>query len=98
VDVTHVLDAGLAGRPDAEVLAQAAAEDRIVVTRNYADFARLIEAYQRRNQPFPGVLFLPVSLSAADVGAHVEAVELWVATNAARESPVRNGFGWLTLP
>ncbi len=93
VDVAHVLDVGLAGATDAEVLARAAAEERIVVTRNYRDFAMLVEAYRAQGKPFAGVLFLPISLSHADVGAHVRAVEEWVAVRGGEENPVADGFG-----
>ncbi len=104
VDVLHVLDVGLGRAPDSDVLAWAAAEGRIVVTRNYRDFARLIEAYNAQGWSFPGVLFLPVSLSQADAGAHVRAIEAWMATQAAADpgdvavgrSLITNGFGWVT--
>jgi hypothetical protein len=104
VDVLHVLDVGLGRAPDSDVLAWAAAEGRIVVTRNYRDFATLIEAYTAHGWSFPGVLFLPVSLSQADVGAHVRAIEEWSAIQAAADpegvdagqSPIINSFAWLT--
>ena len=98
VDVTHVLDVGLARSSDADVLARAGAEGRIVVTRNYRDFAQLVEAYRAGDKPFPGVLFLPVSLSQADVGAHVEAVAAWIAAQGSKPNPVENSFGWLRAP
>lgn len=104
VDVLHVLDVGLTRAPDSDVLAWAVAEGRIVVTRNYRDFARLIEAYNAQRWSFPGVLFLPISLSQADVGAHVRAIEAWLAAQVAADprgvdvgrSPITNGFGWVT--
>lgn len=98
VDVTHVLDIGLARATDAEVLARAAAEGQIVVTRNYRDFATLIQAYRAEGHRFAGVLFLPVSLSQADVGAHVRALEEWIAGQGAEGKPIENGFGWLGAP
>lgn len=98
VDVTHVLDVGLSRASDADVLARAAAEGRIVVTRNYRDFAKLVEAYNAGDKPFPGVLFLPVSLSQADVGAHAEAVAGWIAAQGSKPNPVENAFGWLRAP
>ena len=98
VGVLHALDIGLAGAPDEAVLSRAAADGRIVVTRNYADFARLIEAYRREQRAFPGVLFLPISLAAGDVGGHVHAVEAWLDAHSGEESPLANGFGWLAAP
>ena len=98
VDVTHVLDIGLAGASDADVLARAAAEGRIIVTRNYRDFATLVEAYRVRSEQFPGVLFLPVSLPQADVAAHVHAVQEWIAARSRERNPIEGGFGWLETP
>jgi predicted nuclease of predicted toxin-antitoxin system len=100
IDVSHVLDIGLGGASDAEVFARAVREGRIVVTRNYRDFAMLVEAYRARGTPCPGVLFLPVSLSQADVGAHVRMVAEWIATHAGADvdhSPVADRFAWLTV-
>ena len=106
VDVVHVLDVGLSGSPDSEVLARAAAESRIVVTRNYRDFARLAEAYRAHGRHFPGILFLPAPMAQWDVGAHVRAVGAWIAAETARNpdivrdgrSSVADGFGWLAAP
>lgn len=98
IDVAHVLDLGLGRASDAEVLARAAAEGRITVTRNYRDFAALVDVYRAKGEPFPGVLFLPISLSQADVGAHVRAVEEWIAGQGAERNPIENGFGWLGAP
>ncbi len=94
-DVVHVLDVGLGCASDPEVFAYAAAQERLVVTRNYRDFVKLVEAYHARGQRCTGVLLLPVSLSQADVGAHVRAVEAWVAAQEAGAHPLANGFGWL---
>jgi predicted nuclease of predicted toxin-antitoxin system len=41
LDVAHVRDRGVLGATDAEVLAKALAEDRILITSNVDDFARL---------------------------------------------------------
>ena len=43
-DVAHVRDRGILGATDAEVLAKALIEDRILVTSNVDDFARLAGA------------------------------------------------------
>ncbi len=96
VDVVHVLEVGLEGASDPDVLQWAIASGRVVVTRNYRDFAPLALALARRGEPFPGVLFLPSSIPQGDVGAHVRAVQAWIAARAAGETSVENGFGWLS--
>ena len=40
-DAVHVQELGLRGAPDADILARAIAEDRIIVTSNADDFRRL---------------------------------------------------------
>ena len=98
VDVTHVLDIGLARASDAEVLACASSEARIGGTRNYRDFAALVEAYRAGGKRLPGVLFLSVSLSQSDVGAHVGAMEEWIAGRGAEGESMENSIGWLSAP
>jgi hypothetical protein len=76
------------------------------VTRNDRDFAPLVAARAAAGESFPGVLFLPVSIPQADVGAHVLALERWIADQAAADpegaalgrSLVAGGFGWLPAP
>lgn len=96
VDVVHVAEVGLAEADDPDVLAWAAREDRIVVTRNYRDFAPLAEAYTKRGIELPGVLFYASSVRQSDVGHHVRALGEWIRTaEEASGNPVRNGVGWL---
>jgi predicted nuclease of predicted toxin-antitoxin system len=103
VDVVHVLEIGLKTALDPQVLDRAAAEGRILVTRNYADFTAQVSAYTSAGRSFPGVLFLPVSVPQGDVGAHVRAVERWIDAQtaadpegaAAGRSPLADSFGWL---
>lgn len=96
VDVVHAAEAGLAEADDPEILAWAAKEGRIVVTRNYRDFAPLAKAYGTRGVPFPGVLFFASSVRHSDVGHHVRALKAWIR-DATRTgvNPVENGIGWL---
>jgi hypothetical protein len=67
LDVLRAQDVGLTGASDAEVLAFAAAENRIVLTHDVRTFSRF--AYQRvaERQPMPGVFEvgqeLPVSVA-----------------------------------
>lgn len=96
VDVVHVVEVGMARADDAAILQWAQQEGRIVVTRNYRDFAPLAEALAARRLSFPGVLFLATSVRHSDVGAHVRALTTWIA--AAQQSghnPVQNSFEWL---
>jgi predicted nuclease of predicted toxin-antitoxin system len=96
VDVIHVGDAGLLATDDAVVFDWARREGRIVITRNYQDFAPLVTEAGRQRLTFPGVLFLAQSLSQSDIGGHVRSLEGWIV--AAREmgrNPVANTFGWL---
>lgn len=96
VDVVHVAEVGLSQADDADILAWAARENRIVVTRNYRDFAPLVEVYVRRGTPFPGVLFYAGSVRQGDVGHHVHALRAWIdAAEATGGNPVMNGIGWL---
>lgn len=94
VDIVHVLEVGLRSRPDSDVLEYAVRERRILLIRNYRDFAPLAEAYSKRSVPFPGVLFIAASIGQADAGAHVAALEDFAARNQ-RGNPVENTYGWL---
>jgi len=96
VDVVHVAEVGLSDANDPEILAWAADEGRIVVTRNYQDFAPLVTAYNHRGLTFPGVLFFATSVRQADAGHHVRSLLSWVeqATQAG-SNPVANASGWL---
>jgi predicted nuclease of predicted toxin-antitoxin system len=96
VDVVHVAEVGLNEADDPDILAWATERDRIVVTRNYRDFAPLVDAYARRGIDFPGVLFYATSVRHSDVGHHVRALLQWIdETGQADRNPVRNGIGWL---
>ena len=97
VDVVHGAEVGLAEADDPEIFRWAQSEGRIVVTRNYRDFAPLVRALAAAREPFPGVLFLPSSLRPNDVGAHVTALIRWINdAEAAAANPVENGLGWLS--
>lgn len=95
VDVVHALRVEEELPTDRDLLEFARERGRIVVTRNYGDFAVLARAYARRGRSFPGVLFLPTSLPQADAGAHVRAIEAWIDEHAGGELAVRDGFGWV---
>lgn len=96
VDVVHVAEVGLSEADDPEIMAWAVREDRIVVTRNYRDFAPLAEAYGAGGREHPGVLFLSSSIGHADVGHHVRALQAWIRdAQTTGRNPARNGLGWL---
>lgn len=95
VDVVHAADVGLDELDDLAVLESAIAEGRILVTRNYRDFAVLVEALSRRGREFPGVLFVPRSIGQIDPAAHVCALEAWIAGYPPGENPVANAYGFL---
>ena len=76
LDVVRVVDAGLAGAPDPAVLAWAAEQGRVVVSRDRAtmslEAARRIEA----GEPMPGLLLIR---RGASVGEVLRALELILA-------------------
>jgi predicted nuclease of predicted toxin-antitoxin system len=96
VDVLHVGEVGLSEADDPAIFHWATRERRVIVTRNYCDFAPLVEAFARKGDPFPGVLFYPSSIAHSDVNSHVRALLGWVAA-AERfgRNPVESTFGWL---
>jgi predicted nuclease of predicted toxin-antitoxin system len=96
VDVLHAAEVGLSEADDPELFARAVDEGRIVVTRNYQDFAPLVSAYAEKGLSFPGVLFIATSVPQADVGHHVRSLLAWIqAAGEAGYSPVADSFGWL---
>ena len=95
LDVVHALEVGLGHTDDPEILRWAQQEDRILVTRNYQDFAPLVQALAARGETFPGVLFLAASVRQSDVRAHVRAVTDWLAEGPDGVAAVANSFGWL---
>jgi len=92
IDVVHVGDVGLARAKDETIFDWARRENRIIVTRNYQDFAPLVEQAARQRLRFPGVLFLAQSLPQSDIGAHARALE---RARAAGANPLESTLGWL---
>ncbi|HSU15655.1 DUF5615 family PIN-like protein [Longimicrobium sp.] len=95
IDVVHATEAGLREASDPELLEHAIGEGRIVLTRNYHDFAPLVEALNRAGRSFPGVLFLSTSIPQGNAGAHVNRIEAWIASCPPGYNPVQNTFGWI---
>lgn len=57
-DAVSVLDVGMSAVEDAEVFDRAATEGRVVVTENFADFARLLQERQGAGKPTAPVVFV----------------------------------------
>jgi predicted nuclease of predicted toxin-antitoxin system len=96
VDAIHVAEVGLSEADDPEIFAWAVEARRIIVTRNYQDFAPLVSAYGKRGLSFPGVLFFATSVKQADAGHHVRSLLSWIQDAVAMgRNPVENGIGWL---
>ena len=71
VDVEHVLDVGLGGAPDEAIMAYATRQGRIVVTRDYHDFVRLLVAYVSHGLHPPSLLLLSKSVAQHNAGAQL---------------------------
>jgi len=57
-DAVSVHDVELTGAPDDEIFSFAVVEDRIIVTENFGDFARLLEDRQSSDAPCIPVVFV----------------------------------------
>jgi predicted nuclease of predicted toxin-antitoxin system len=90
--VVRVVDVGLGGRSDPEILEQAAREGRVVVSRDRAtlsaEAARRIEG----GKPMPGLILLRRGVG---VGRILEDLELLLAT--ARSGELENAILYLPL-
>jgi predicted nuclease of predicted toxin-antitoxin system len=96
IDAVHVAEVGLGRADDPELFAWAVEHGRIIVTRNYHDFAPLVSAYAARGLSFPGVLFLATSVAQADAGQHVRCLLAWIeAAQEAGHNPAASSYGWL---
>lgn len=91
VNVEHVVPLGLQAIADPALLQVAKERERILLTRNYRDFAPLVSAWNRGGIDFPGVLFYSTSIRPTDVGAHVRALMVWLQG----PEQVGNTYGWL---
>jgi hypothetical protein len=56
VDASTVIELGLAGSPDPEIFAAAMAQERVLLTENVADFARISAEHLIAGHHHPGVL------------------------------------------
>jgi hypothetical protein len=84
-DAVSVYDAGLAGADDAEVFRSAVANDRVVVTENFADYAGILEQRRSCDEPCVPVVFVRKSAfpRGGALAAHLaEHLHTWAAQNA----------------
>lgn len=94
-DVVHAVEAGLREADDPTLLEHAITEGWILVTRNYQDFAPLVEALNRAGRSFPGVLFLSTAIPQGNAGAHVNRIEAWISSVPPEENLVQDTLGWI---
>ena len=94
-DVVHLLAEGLGGTADPRVLQFTRDQGRILLTRNYRDFAPLVEAWSRSGTVFPGVLFIARSVPQSDSTAHVRALTAWCEAAAQGGNQLEGTYGWL---
>lgn len=91
-----VADPARRGLPDQDVLALAAASDRIVVTTNIRDFAVLDRSWRAEGRDHAGLVLVPstsLRQTAGFIGAVVTALD---AAAARHRLPARNGVVFLT--
>jgi predicted nuclease of predicted toxin-antitoxin system len=96
LDVVHVAEVGLSEAVDPEIFAWSIDQGRIVVTRNYQDFAPLASTFAEKGLAFPGVMFFATSVPQADAGHHIRSLLAWIEdADQAGLNPVANSYGWL---
>lgn len=79
ISCIHAGEEGLADSNAMRLLENAIEDGCVLVSRNYADFARLADALRRESRPFPGILLLGQDLNGWDVEAEADAIERWAA-------------------
>jgi predicted nuclease of predicted toxin-antitoxin system len=96
ISCIHAGEEGLADSDAMRLLESAIEDECILVSRNYADFARLADALRRESRAFPGILLVGEELNAWDVEAEADAIEGWVAETTPEAN--RDKCLWLRLP
>ena len=77
-DVLTTRDAGRLRTTDASQIEFAAAQQRVVVTRNRDDFMRLTGQFAADGRPHAGVLIVPPSFAQQDYGGIARAIVAYV--------------------
>ena len=87
-DVVTAAEAGLAGRPDPDVLAWATSDRRAVVTGNIRDFRPLHVASLTAGTQHFGIVLMPAgySLRRNDLGPVITALDALLANNPGDDS------------
>jgi hypothetical protein len=62
IDAISAHEVGLSRAPDAEVLAFATGDRRVLVTQNFGDFADLSQEYIRSQREHAGILLVPTPM------------------------------------
>jgi hypothetical protein len=95
-DVVAAVEAGLLGKPDADVMEWAVSQGRAVATANYADFRGLHEVHVSRAEPHFGVLYIPARflLSRAGFGRLVREIGAFMDKNPSADA-LESGEYWL---
>jgi predicted nuclease of predicted toxin-antitoxin system len=81
LDAVSVHDRSLAGAQDEEHLRTAAFENRVLVTRNRADFIALTVRFFETFQPHCGLVIVPHSIPATDFAFLAERLEAFAKKN-----------------
>lgn len=90
LDVVRVVDVGLGGRPDAEVLEWAAREGRVLVSRDHATLSAEAARRIEEGRPMSGLILLRRGVG---VGRILEDLELLLT--AARPGELENAILYL---
>ena len=83
-DAVSVYDVDLAGADDAEVFSRAVAEDRVLVTENFADYSLLLTHRLRADEPCVPVVFVhkPDFPTGGALGVHLaDHLHAWATAN-----------------
>ncbi len=76
LDVVSSHEVGLDGKADEEQLRRAAADGRVLVTRDRRDLSVISADFFSRSEPHHGILLLPESLPNDDIGGILRALEV----------------------
>jgi hypothetical protein len=93
ISCIHAGEEGLADSDALTLLENAIEDECVLVSRNYADLARLADVLRRESRAFPGILLVGQELNAWDIEAEADAIERWVAETTPEEN--RDKCLWL---
>lgn len=91
VRAIHAGEEELATADSRRLLESAIDDECLLVTRNYADFTRLAEAFRQAGRTFPGIVFLPPDETAVESLA--DRMRAWLESGGPREA--RDTCAWL---